>query len=415
MNRPANPGPSAHPEHATLTAPTAPSAPALPLAGIKVVEFSHMVMGPVVGGILVELGAEVIKVEPPGGDATRELPGSGAGYFPMYNRGKRSICLNLKEPRGLALARRLALQSDVLIENFRPGTLDGLGLSYESLASENPRLIYCSQKGFLAGPYAHRTALDEVAQMMGGLAYMTGPPGRPLRAGASVIDVTGGMFGVIGILAALEQRHTSGRGQKLTSALFETTVYLVGQHMAQMAVTGQAAKPMPVRVSAWAIYDVFEVRDGEQVFVGIVSDSQWQTFCAAFGFEALAADPSYRTNKQRVLAREVLLPMVRERLAGLRKSELIVRLEKAGLPFAPIARPEDLFDDPHLRAGGGLVGTTLPDGRVTHLPVLPLELGAGRSTQMRTLPGVGEHTAMILAELGVSAEELTTLEALHVI
>jgi crotonobetainyl-CoA:carnitine CoA-transferase CaiB-like acyl-CoA transferase len=388
---------------------------AQPLSGIKVLEFSHMVMGPVVGGILAELGADVIKVEPRGGDATRELPGSGAGYFPMYNRNKKSICLNLKDSRGLSLARRLALRSDVLIENFRPGVLDGLGLSHESLEREHPRLIYCSLKGFLAGPYAHRTALDEVAQMMGGLAYMTGPPGRPLRAGASVIDVTGGMFGVIGILAALEQRHSTGRGQKITSALFETTVYLVGQHMAQLAVTGQAAKPMPVRVSAWAIYDVFEVLHGEQVFVAVVSDSQWQAFCAALGFLALAADPRYATNRQRVLARDVLLPMVREHLATFTKADLLARLEAAGLPFAPIGRPEDLFDDPHLRAGGGLAATTLPDGRITHLPILPLELAGGRPADARSLPAVGEHTGAVLADLGVNAEELAILESEHVI
>lgn len=384
---------------------------ARPLAGIRVVEFSHMVMGPVVGGILAELGADVIKIEPLGGDSSRELPGSGAGYFPMYNRGKKSLCLDLKEPRGLALARRLTLRSDVLIENFRPGAMDRLSLSYESLASDNPRLIYCSLKGFLAGPYGERTALDEVAQMMGGLAYMTGPPGRPLRAGASVIDVTGGMFGAIGILAALEERHSTGRGRKITSALFETTVYLVGQHMAQLAVTGQAARPMPVRISAWAIYDVFEVKDGGQVFLGVVSDSQWQTFCAAFGLDALGADPAYATNKQRVQAREVLLPLVRGRLAVHTKSELLAMLERAGLPFAPINRPEDLFDDPHLCASGALAPTVLADGRTTQLPVLPLDMGAPRDSRPRALPSVGEHTTEILAELGLSPQELAVLAA----
>jgi crotonobetainyl-CoA:carnitine CoA-transferase CaiB-like acyl-CoA transferase len=402
-------------ERGAATPPAPLPQPSRPLAGLRVIEFSHMVMGPAVGGILAELGADVIKIEPLGGDATRDLAGSGAGYFPMYNRGKKSLCLNLKDPRGLGLARRLVLRSDVLIENFRPGALDGLGLSYESLAAQNPRLIHCSLKGFLAGPYAHRTALDEVAQMMGGLAYMTGPPGRPLRAGASVIDVAGGMFGVIGILAALEQRHATGRGQKLTSSLFETTVYLVGQHMAQLAVTGQAAKPMPVRVSAWAIYDVFEVHGGEQIFIGVVSDSQWQAFCAAFGFQALAANPLYATNKQRVLARDVLLPLVRARLAESPKSELIATLERAGLPFAPINRPEDLFDDPHLRASGGLAPTVLADGRTTCLPVLPLELGAARDPRPRPLPSAGEHTAEILADLGLSSRELTALAADRII
>lgn len=388
---------------------------ALPLAGITVLEFTHMVMGPVVGAILADLGADVVKVEPPGGDATRSLQGSGAGYFPMFNRSKKSLCVNLKDSRGLALARRLALRSDVLIENFRPGALDALGLSYESLSAENPGLIYCSQKGFLAGPYSQRTALDEVAQMMGGLAYMTGPPGRPLRAGASVVDVTGGMFGVIGILAALQQRHLTGRGQKVTSALFETTVYLVGQHMAQLAVTGQAARPMPVRVSAWAIYDVFQVKGGEQVFVGVVSDAQWQSFCSAFDFAALGADPRYRTNSQRVQAREVLLAAVQARFATLAKAELIGRLEKAGLPFAPIMRPEDLFEDPHLAAGGGLAPTVLPDGCATRLPILPIEMAGRRTGRDGALPAAGEHTLEILAQLGVSEEETAMLRAERVI
>jgi crotonobetainyl-CoA:carnitine CoA-transferase CaiB-like acyl-CoA transferase len=382
-----------------------------PLQGLRVVEFTHMVMGPAVGAILVELGAEVIKVEPIGGDATRQLLGSGAGYFSMYNRNKKSLCLNLKDPRGLALARRLAASADVVVENFRAGTMDKLGLGYESLAAENPRLIYCSEKGFLSGPYEHRTALDEVAQMMGGLAYMTGPPGRPLRAGTSVIDVTGGMFGVIGVLAALEERHRTGRGQKVASSLFETTVYLVGQHMAQKAVTGQAARPMPVRISAWAIYDVFETRDDEQVFVGIVSDSLWEKFCAAFGLTGLGADPRYRTNSQRVQARDTLLPQVRELFKGYTKAALVEKLERTGLPFAPIGKPEDMFDDPHLNASGGLGDVTLPDGTRTRLPLLPVELDGRRPTQGGDLPGIGAHTREVLRGLGVGDDELETLAA----
>jgi crotonobetainyl-CoA:carnitine CoA-transferase CaiB-like acyl-CoA transferase len=380
-----------------------------PLRGLRVVEFTHMVMGPAVGAVLVELGAEVIRVEPVGGDATRQLLGSGAGYFSMYNRNKKSVCLNLKDPQGLALARQLAGSADVVVENFRAGTMDKLGLGYEALAALNPRLIYCSEKGFLSGPYEHRTALDEVAQMMGGLAYMTGPPGRPLRAGTSVIDVTGGMFGVIGILAALEQRHRTGRGQKVASSLFETTVYLVGQHMAQKAVTGQAAKPMPVRISAWAIYDVFETQDGEQVFVGVVSDSLWEKFCAAFDLDELGADPRYKTNSQRVQARDTLLPRVRELFNGYTKAALVEKLERTGLPFAPIGRPEDMFDDPHLNASGGLGDVTLPDGTQTRLPLLPVELDGRRPTQGGDLPRPGEHTREVLAALGLTADEIAAL------
>jgi crotonobetainyl-CoA:carnitine CoA-transferase CaiB-like acyl-CoA transferase len=382
-----------------------------PLAGLRVVEFTHMVMGPAVGAILVELGAEVIKVEPMGGDATRQLLGSGAGYFAMYNRNKKSLCLDLKQPRGLAIARDLASSADVVVENFRSGTIDRLGLGYEALAALNPRLIYCSEKGFLSGPYEHRTALDEVAQMMGGLAYMTGPPGRPLRAGSSVIDVTGGMFGVIGILAALEERHRTGRGRKVASSLFETTVYLVGQHMAQKAVTGEAAKPMPVRISAWAIYDVFETRDDEQVFVGVVSDALWEKFCAAFELHELAANPRYRTNAQRVLARETLLPKVRALFKGYGKAELVAKLERTGLPFAPIGRPEDLFDDPHLAASGGLGEVTLADGTSTKLPLLPVELDGQRPTQGGTLPRAGAHSREILRALGLGEAEIEALVA----
>ena len=387
----------------------------LPLHGIKIVEFTHMVMGPAVGAVLVELGAEVVRIEPIGGDSTRSLLGSGAGYFSMYNRNKRSICLDLKSADGLDLARRLCAAADVVVENFRTGTMDKLGLGYEALAALNPRLIYCSEKGFLSGPYEKRAALDEVTQMMGGLAYMTGPPGRPLRAGTSVIDVTGGMFGAIAVLAALQQRQTSGRGQKVSSALFETTVYLVGQHMAQMAVTGQPAKPMPVRISAWAIYDVFETRDGEHVFVGIVSDGLWQKFCEAFSLAELAADETLKTNSQRVLQREALLPRVRDLFRTYSKAELVPILERTGLPFAPIGKPEDMFEDPHLMASGGLGATTLPDGRETRLPILPIEMDGRRPSQGGKLAKPGEHTDEVLRDLGMTPASIDELRKRRVV
>lgn len=384
---------------------------AFPLAGLKVVEFTHMVMGPAVGVILADLGAEVVKVEPIGGDQTRELLGSGAGYFPMFNRNKRSICLDLKSDAGLKVARQLAADADILIENFRPGALARLGLSYESLKLENPGLIYCSAKGFLAGPYENRTALDEVTQMMGGLAYMTGPPGRPLRAGSSVIDITGGMFGVIGILSALEQRHRTGEGSEVRCSLYETTAFLVGQHMAQMAVTGKPAAPMPARISAWAIYDVFDtaVAD-EQLFVGVVSDAQWVAFCAAFGLEALGADPRFSKNNQRVLARDEILPQIRALFAAMPRAQLIAKVETIGLPFAPIARPEDLFDDEHLNAGG-LVDLTLPDGRMTRLPGLPVEMNGGRMGLRHDIPAIGADSDAVLAELGYAAPAIAELRA----
>jgi crotonobetainyl-CoA:carnitine CoA-transferase CaiB-like acyl-CoA transferase len=381
----------------------------LPLAGLKVVEFTHMVMGPAAGQILADLGAEVIRVEPIGGDATRRLVGSGAGYFPMYNRGKASIGLDLKSAQGLTVARRLAARADVLIENFRPGALDRLGLSLAALAPENPGLIHLSLKGFLPGPYQHRTALDEVAQMMGGLAYMTGPPGRPLRAGASVIDVTGGMFGVIGVLAALHRRAATGQGGQVSAALFETTAWLVGQHMAQYAVTGAPAAPMPARVSAWAIYDVFETADGEQLFVGVVTDALWEKFCALFGADDLWADETLRANNARVAARPELLPRVRAQLARFTKAELVAKLDGSGLPFAPIGRPEELFDDPHLAQSGGLAAVTLPDGRPTRLPVIPVRLDGARMAAAGRLARPGEGGRAALEALGFAQEDIAAM------
>ncbi len=382
----------------------------MPLQGIRVVEFTHMVMGPAVGAMLASLGADVVRVEPVGGDSTRRLLGSGAGYFPMYNRHKQSICLDLKSSDGLTVARDLVAGADVLIENFRPGALDRLGLGYDAVSEINPRLIYCSEKGFLPGPYENRTALDEVAQMMGGLAYMTGPPGRPLRAGASVIDVTGGMFGVIAILAAINERHQTGRGQLVQSALFETTVYLIGQHMAQKAVTGKAADPMPARISAWAIYDVFETRD-DPIFIGVVTDGLWEKFCKLFELDDLWADETIRANNARVQARERILPRIRELISGFTRAELIARLEGTGLPFAPIARPQDMFDDPHLNASGGLEPVTLTDGTQTALPALPIMLGGRRPRAGSTLPGPGADTRAVLAGLGYAPERIDALLA----
>ncbi len=385
----------------------------LPLAGVRVIEFTHMVMGPAAGLILADLGADVIKIEPVGGDSTRRLPGSGSGYFPMYNRNKRSLCVDLKADEGRDAVLRLIAGADVLIENFRPGTMDRLGLGYDGLKAAHPRLIYCSEKGFLSGPYENRTALDEVAQMMGGLAYMTGPPGQPLRAGTSVIDVQGGMFGAVGIIAALHQRNSTGLGQNVVASLYESTVFLVGQHMAQYAVTGKPAAPMPVRVSAWAIYQVFETRDSEQVFVGVVSDKQWKDFCTAFELHDLVADRTLDANNDRVAHKDRLLPVIKATFLKYTKQELMAKLEKTGLPFAPIARPEELFDDPHLAASHGLVPLTVSDGpragQKTRLPALPLEMDGERFGVHRDVPRAGQHTREVLAAVGYSSQEIADL------
>ena len=381
----------------------------LPLAGLKVIEFTHMVMGPSIGVILADMGAEVTKIEPVKGDNTRRLSGSGSGYFAMYNRNKKSLAIDTQSAKGREIVQQMLADADICIENFRTGSMDELGFGYDELAKLNPRLIYCSGKGFLTGPYEQRTALDEVAQMMGGLAYMTGLPDKPMRAGASVIDVTGAMFGVIGILGALEQRHRTGRGQRITTSLYETTAFLVGQHMAQFAVTGKAAPPMSIRQSAWAVYDVFEAGDGERVFAAVVSDTQWRKFCESFGFAEFLADESLAKNTDRVRQRDRTLPVIRERFKQFDKAGLMAKLEETGLPFAPIAKPEELLDDPHLNAAGGLVPVTLPDGRATKLPALPIEMDGRRFGLRHDLPQIGADGRELLLSRGLSAAEIDEL------
>ncbi len=401
------------PKKATTKKPSITSRTKLPLADIRVVEFTHMVMGPTAGVILADMGADVIKVEPIGGDNTRRLKGSGAGYFAMYNRNKRSVALDLKSDEGRKIALQLIKKADVLIENFRPGAMDKLGFGYKEAKKLNPKIIYCSEKGFLTGPYSHRTALDEVAQMMGGLAYMTGPPGQPLRAGASVIDVTGGMFGVIGILAALHQRKKTKKGQQVTASLYETTAFFVGQHMAQHAVTGKPAAPMPARVSAWAVYDVFDTKDDDKVFVGVVSDTQWKSFCDAFGLKEFGADETLATNNGRVAARDRVKPAIQALFKQLTKADLMAKLEATGMPFAPITKPHEMVDDPHLNAAGGFVSLTIPEGEFkgakVKLPALPLEVDGKRFGVFRDLTRQGQDTRAVLKELGYKPEKIKAL------
>ena len=395
---------------------TPPPAKPLPLADVRVVEFTHMIMGPSCGMVLADLGAEVIKVEPIKGDNTRNLPGSGAGFFAVFNRNKKSLAVNMDDPRGREIVMKLVATADVFSENFKDGNMKKLGLDYATLAKLNERLIYVSHKGFLPGPYDHRTALDEVVQMMGGLAYMTGAEGQPLRAGASLNDIMGGMFGAIGVMAALREREKTGRGQEVQSALFENNVFLMAPHMMQFAVTGKPAKPMPSRISAWGVYDVFTVANGEQIFLAVVSNTQWLIFCDAFGLEDLKADERLDANVGRVEAREWLMPILRERMAPMSAKVIVDIFEANGLPFAPITRPQDLFDDPHLLASGGLAAMTVPADASgagkpinTSTPLLPFTIGGVRPGLRSNPPSLGADTEAILERLGYAADEIAAL------
>jgi crotonobetainyl-CoA:carnitine CoA-transferase CaiB-like acyl-CoA transferase len=375
-----------------------------------------MVMGPTCGMILADLGAEVIKVEPIAGDNTRKLLGSGSGFYPMFNRNKKSISIDVKNPVGREIILKLVAGADVFSENFKSGTMEKLGFGYAALSKLNPSLIYVSHKGFLPGPYDNRTALDEVVQMMGGLAYMTGPAGQPLRAGASVNDIMGGMVGAIGVLASLQQRNRTGHGQEVASALFENNVFLVAQHMMQFAVTGKPANPMPNRLSAWAVYDVFTVKDGEQIFLSAVSDTQWALLCKEFSFDDLKADSRLGSNNERVQNRSWLIPILRERFAVLSAKELSERFEKVGLPYAPITRPHELFDDPHLLATGGLAPVTIAADNTssgkdieTRAALLPLALNGERLRIRNAPPRIGSDTIELLQSLGYSTAEIDSL------
>ncbi|THU04002.1 CoA transferase [Lampropedia puyangensis] len=390
-----------------------PVSPAKPLAGIRVIEFTHMVMGPACGMILADLGAEVIKVEPIAGDSTRTLLGAGAGFFPMFNRNKQSIGINLKDDEGLNVALKLCATADVVLHNFKPGVLGKFGLDYTNLQRLNPRLIYVNLTGFLPGPYEHRTALDEVVQMMGGLAYMTGRPGDPLRAGSSVNDIMGGMFGAIAALAALMQRNQTQCGQEIDAALFENNVFLVGQHMLQYQITGQAANPMPERISPWAIYDIFTVAEGEQIFLAAVSDAHWKTLCTVFQWTDLAAKAELQSNNERVRQRPSLLPELRARLQAYTADSIATLFEANGLPYARIMRPEQLFEDPHLLATQGLEPITLVDGaqagQTVDAALLPIRMDGQRLRTYRNPPKLGEQTEAILQQLGFETDQITAL------
>ncbi|MDU8943656.1 CaiB/BaiF CoA transferase family protein [Ovoidimarina sediminis] len=377
-----------------------------PLKDIRVVEMSHMIMGPACGMFLSLLGAEVIKVEPPGGDKTRYLQGMGRPMHPLFNRGKKSVCLDLKSEAGQNALHRLLGSADVLVENFRDSALHGMGLDPEALRARYPRLILSGCKGFLEGPYQNRTALDEVVQMMTGLAYMTGPPGRPLRVGSSANDIMGGLFGAFAVLAALLERQESGEGRTIRVGLFENCLLLVAQHMVQFDLDGVNPPPMPARDFAWPVYDVFDTASDRQLFIGAVTDGQWHTITGLLGLEHLRDDPRLQGREAQIAARSWTVPIFAEAIARFTAEELIAMFEPHGIPFSPIARPGDMFEDPHVLRPGGLMTSHMPDGQAFRAPTLPFEVDHLSGAPAGDVRAVGEDTEAVLGALGLSAEDI---------
>jgi crotonobetainyl-CoA:carnitine CoA-transferase CaiB-like acyl-CoA transferase len=371
----------------------------LPLAGVRVVEMTHMVMGPTCGMILAQLGADVIKVEPPAGDKTRSLGGMGASFFPLFNRGKRSVVLDFAKAEDRETMDRLLASADVFLENFRDGQLEKQGLGADELRRKYPHLIVAGHKGFLSGPYEHRPALDEVVQMMSGLAAMTGTSEKPQRVGSSANDIMGGMFGVISILAALYQKRGGATGADIRIGLFENCLFLVAQHMVEYEMTGVKPRSMPEREHAWPIYDIFETAGGERIFIGVVTEGHWQSFCREFSLSEFLDDPTLCTTTDRILARSRIIPRVAEVIKGWNATNLSAKLDRLNICFSPINRPEDLFGDPHVLRPGGLVNNVNANGEAFRVPALPIEWNGASIGEGLRVPALGADTSAVRAEL----------------
>jgi crotonobetainyl-CoA:carnitine CoA-transferase CaiB-like acyl-CoA transferase len=383
-----------------------------PLADVRVVELGHIVAGPTAGMICHQLGAEVIKIEPPDrGDQARHMPALGSGMFPYLNRGKKSVAIDLKHPAGREAFLRLVPTVDVVVTNFAPGVAKRLGVDFPALAAVNPRLVYAQIGGFLPGPYHDRPALDEVVQMMSGLAYMTGPAGRPLRAGAPVIDMTASLFAVVGILSALLAARTTGRGRYLESALYEASLFYLGQQFATYELIREPSIPFPERGAAgrngWGVYDIFTTADQRRLFLAITSDKHWSAFCRRFGLGPPFDGPAYGTNADRVAHRDTLIPALRELLSRWRYADLEAALLAEGIPHAPVRAPEDVLADPATVAGMDAVHYR---GHTLHVPRLPLAAdGEAAPPLTEAVPELGQDTLAVLTAAGLDPAAVADL------
>ncbi len=370
-----------------------------PLEGVRVVELSHLIFGPACGMFLSFLGAEVIKVEPVGGDKTRHLTGMGASFFALFNRGKKSVVLEFGRTEGREALGRLLSSADILVENFRDGTLARMGLDLAQVRTRFPGLITVSCKGFLDGPYADRPALDETVQMMTGLAHMTGPTGMPLRIGSSANDIMGGLAGACAAIAALREREATGVGREIRAGLFENSLLLVAQHMVQFALTGLEPAPMPERAFTWPVYDIFVTRDDRKLFVGAVTSGHWVALCTLLGLEELLENPALEDRMDQISARDWTLPKFKAKVAAWRSPDLIHELDKRMIPFAPVTTPAEMFSDP--QAEPGLFESALADGTTFRAPGFPVQVDSARIVPCLDVPGLGADSVDVLSGLGL--------------
>lgn len=385
----------------------------LPLAGMKVLELGHIVAGPAAGQMLADMGADVIKVESvDGGDQVRQMPGSMTAMFHFLNRNKRSVALDLKG-EGAAIFLQMAKHADVVIDNFSYGAIERMGLGYEVVSNTNPGLVWLSIKGFLPGPSEAQPMLDELAQMAGGLAFMTGTAQKPTRAGASIIDLGAAAYGIIAVLAALRQRDTTGQGQRIVAGLYETSVYYVAQWMATSQYSDEPSVPLATMQQGprmgFSVYQLFDTADAQRVFVGIMSDAHWVRFCKAFGPDAQLDDERFVRSAGRLSNRADLNAIIGGVIVRHTRDDAISKLKSANVPFAPVRRPDQLGDEEHLTASGQLVDTPFPNGRTGHLPKMPFRASGFDMRLRHAAPALGADTAKVLAELGYSDAEVTGL------
>jgi len=395
--------------------------PSLSLSGVRVIDCSRVIAGPFCGMLLADLGADVIKVEDTGtGDESRTWPphrdGESAAYL-VLNRNKRGITLDLKAPEGAEVLRRLVRNADVLIENFRTGTMESFGLGYEALAQVNPRLVYCSVSAFgRTGPRKDSAGYEALMQAFSGIMSITGEPdGAPVRCGVSFLDLSTGILCAFGVLAALRHRDQTGLGQRVDGSLLETAVGLLSYHAEGYLLTGTVPKALGSGHPSLSPYRNFRCRDGQWVFIAAANDRFWQRLAAALGLPELATDPRFAVNVERVKHRQELEAILEEVIARHDREPLLRMLEEAGVPATPVNRVDQVLNDPQTAARAIVERVVHP--RLGEIPVVgtPVKFSRMRPGVRRPAPLQGEHTDEVLAELGYSPEAVAELRAHKVI